>query len=111
MKSKLGLLLLAFTLSGFGVSHAQNLKEFEKKVTKFTLDNGLRVIVIERHDAPVASFLTYVNAGSVDEPIGKSGIAHIFEHMAFKGSTYIGTKDATKEAYWLDQTEDYIKNG
>jgi len=109
MKSKLGLLLLAFTLSGFGVSHAQNLKEFEKKVTKFTLDNGLRVIVIERHDAPVASFLTYVNAGSVDEPIGKSGIAHIFEHMAFKGSTYIGTKDATKEAYWLDQTEDLYK--
>ena len=42
---------------------AQDLKEFEKRVTEFTLPNGLHFIVLERHEAPVVSFHTYVNAG------------------------------------------------
>ena len=70
---------------------AQNLQEFEKKVTEFTLPNGLHFIVLERHEAPVVSFHTYVNAGSVDDPEGKTGLAHMFEHMAFKGTETIGT--------------------
>ena len=70
---------------------AQNLKEFEKHVTEFTLPNGLHFIVLERHEAPVVSFHTYVNAGSVDDPKGKTGLAHMFEHMAFKGTETIGT--------------------
>ena len=53
---------LSLTLS------AQSLKDFEKKVTEFTLPNGLHFIVIERHEAPVVSFHTYVNVGSVDDP-------------------------------------------
>ena len=53
------------------------------KVTKFTLENGLRCIVLERHDTPVFSFLTQANAGSVDEEAGQTGLAHMFEHMAF----------------------------
>lgn len=110
MKKKLGFMVMSLALSGFSILSAQNLKEFEKKVTKFTLDNGLRFIVIERHDAPVASFLTYVNVGGVDEPIGKSGIAHIFEHMVFKGSTYIGTNNAKAEQSWIDKTEAAYKN-
>ena len=47
---------------------AQNLQEFAKHVTEFTLANGLHFIVLERHEAPVVSFHTYVNAGSVDDP-------------------------------------------
>jgi predicted Zn-dependent peptidase len=70
----------------------------ESKVTKTTLKNGLTVIVMERHDAPVVSFVTYVNAGAVDDPKGYTGLAHMFEHMAFKGTTTIGTKDYKKEA-------------
>src|SRR5690242_10777508 len=70
---------------------AQSLKEFEKKVTEFTLRNGMHFIVVERHEAPVVSFHTYVNAGSVDDPSGATGIAHMFEHMAFKGTQTIGT--------------------
>ena len=70
---------------------SQDLKEFEKKVTEFTLANGLHFIVAERHEAPVVSFHTYVNAGSVDDPSGETGIAHMFEHMAFKGTETIGT--------------------
>ena len=72
---------------------AQDLKEFEKKVTEFTLPNGLHFTLVERHEAPVVSFHTYVNAGSVDDPSGSTGIAHMFEHMAFKGTESIGTKD------------------
>lgn len=105
MKFKRGLILLCLALLLGSSISAQNLKEFEKKVTKITLDNGLRILVIERHEAPVVSFLTYVNVGSADEPMGKSGVAHIFEHMAFKGSTYIGTTNAKEEKVWLDKTE------
>ena len=50
---------------------AQNLELFEQNVTEHTLDNGLKVIVVKRDVAPVASFLTYVNVGGVDEPKGQ----------------------------------------
>src|SRR6266545_5043759 len=76
---------------------AQIQQEFEKKVTEFTLANGLHFIVTERHEAPVVSFHTYVNAGSADDPSGSTGIAHMFEHMAFKGTESIGSKNWPEE--------------
>src|SRR5499427_9305674 len=85
---------------------AQSLKDFEKRVTEFTLPNGLHFIVVERHDAPVVSFHTYVNAGSVDDPSGETGIAHMFEHMAFKGTETIGTKDWLNEKKALEAVEE-----
>jgi predicted Zn-dependent peptidase len=85
---------------------AQDLRAFEKKVTEFTLPNGLHFIVAERHEAPVVSFHTYVNAGSVDDPSGQTGMAHMFEHMAFKGTESIGTKDWAGEKKALDAIED-----
>ncbi|MGC9946092.1 MAG: pitrilysin family protein [Bryobacteraceae bacterium] len=84
---------------------AQNLQEFEKKVTEFTLANGLHFIVVERHEAPVVSFHTYVNAGSADDPSGATGIAHMFEHMAFKGTESIGSKNWPEEEKAIDQVE------
>ena len=86
--------------------HAQDLKEFEKKVTTFTLSNGLQFIVAERHEAPVVSFHTYVNAGSVDDPSGQTGLAHMFEHMAFKGTETIGATDWASEKKALDAIEE-----
>ena len=83
----------------------QSLKDFEKTVTEFTLPNGLHFIVIERHQAPVVSFNTYVNAGSVDDPRGKTGIAHMMEHMAFKGTETIGTKNWPLEKKALAEVE------
>jgi len=80
-------------------------KSFEKKVTEFTLANGLHFIVIERHDAPVVSFHTYVNVGSVDDPSGETGLAHMFEHMAFKGTPTIGTKNYPAEKAAMDAVE------
>src|SRR5215470_17825536 len=85
---------------------AQSLQEFEKKVTTFTLPNGLKFLVIERHEAPVVSFHTYVNVGSVDDPTGRTGLAHMFEHMAFKGTPTIGTKNWPLEKQALDHIEE-----
>lgn len=91
-------LMLAFvTVWSVQGSRAQNLAEFEKKVTEFTLDNGLKFIVVERHEAPVISFFTYADVGAVDEVKGITGLAHVFEHMAFKGTTTVGSKDLAKE--------------
>lgn len=84
---------------------AQSLQEFEKRVTEFTLGNGLHFIVLERHDAPVVSFHSYVNAGSVDDPSGETGIAHMFEHMAFKGTPTIGTTNYGAERKALEEVE------
>ena len=84
---------------------AQNLKEFEKNVTEFTLSNGLHFIVLERHAAPVVSFHTYVNAGSVDDPKGRTGVAHMFEHVAFKGTPEIGGTNPAAEKLALASVE------
>ncbi len=75
------------------------------KLTKFQLDNGLKFIVLERHQAPVVSFLTYADVGGVDELDGKTGEAHFLEHLAFKGTTRIGTKDYKQEKPLLDQMD------
>lgn len=100
LRKTLGLLILIpLLLAG------QSLKDFEKKVTEFTLANGLHFIVLERHGAPVVSFHSYVNAGSVDDPSGETGIAHMFEHMAFKGTETIGTRNYLEEKKALDEVE------
>lgn len=54
--------------------------------TKFTLDNGLTVLVHEDHKAPVVAVSVWYNVGSKDEPEGKTGFAHLFEHLMFGGS-------------------------
>jgi predicted Zn-dependent peptidase len=92
-------------LAAAGVVCGQSLEDFEKKVTTFTLANGLQFVIIERHEAPVVSFHTYVNAGAVDDPSGCTGLAHMFEHMAFKGTPQIGSKDWAKEKAALEAIE------
>ena len=88
-----------------GLLAAQSLQDFEKKVTKFTLPNGLTMLILERHEAPVVSFHTYANVGSVDDPSGRTGLAHMFEHMAFKGTDTIGTTNWPEEKKALDAVE------
>jgi predicted Zn-dependent peptidase len=119
MRRRLLLFLLPVVLAGQsavqtavqspGQSPSQSIdtleKNFEKKVTEFTLANGLHFILIERHDAPVVSFQTYVNVGSVDDPGGQTGLAHMFEHMAFKGTPTIGTKNWPEEKKAMDAVD------
>jgi predicted Zn-dependent peptidase len=94
---------LAMTLSC--AVKAQDLASFEKRTTVKVLPNGLTLIVCERPEAPVFSFYTLVDAGSADDPQGASGLAHMFEHMAFKGSTEIGTTNYPAEKIALSKVE------
>ncbi|MCQ0091043.1 insulinase family protein [Roseovarius sp. M141] len=55
-------------------------------VTTYTLDNGLDLVVIEDHRAPVVTHMVWYRAGSADEPPGASGVAHFLEHLLFKGT-------------------------
>src|SRR5205807_1494863 len=70
---------------------------FAARVHEHVLANGLRLLVLARHEAATVSFVTMANVGSVDERVGITGVAHIFEHMAFKGSKEIGTTDYAAE--------------
>jgi predicted Zn-dependent peptidase len=85
---------------------AQDLKEFEKKITEFTLPNGLHFILLERHETPVVSFHTYVNAGSTDDPAGQTGMARMMERVAFSGTESIGTSNWAGEKKTLEATEE-----
>ena len=110
--SCLALVLLAVAAVVPTISQAQDLAGFEERLTEFTLDNGLKFLVLERHEAPVVSFHTYADVGSVDEVKGITGLAHLFEHMAFKGTKTIGTKDYAAEAKLMarmDETFEAIK--
>ncbi len=85
---------------------AQDLASFEKRVVIKKLPNGLTAIVCRRPEtAPVFSFFTNVDAGSVQDPMGKTGLAHMFEHMAFKGTDKIGTKNYAAEKAALEKVE------
>lgn len=65
-------------------------------VNEYKLDNGLKVLVIEDHKAPLATFQIWYRVGSRDEPAGKSGISHLLEHMMFKGTPKYGSKTFSK---------------
>ena len=99
------LLTAAILLAAGTVLAAEDFKDIEGRVSEFTLKNGMKFLVLERHTAPVASFFTYADVGSVQEVKGITGLAHIFEHMAFKGTRTIGTKDYAKEKVALEQVD------
>ncbi len=65
-------------------------EEQAPKIEDFTLDNGLQVVVIPDHRAPVVTHMLWYKVGSADEDPGKSGIAHFFEHLMFKGTSNYG---------------------
>src|SRR3954465_13700481 len=96
--------LLAVALIQHAAS-AQDLKSFEQKITTKVLPNGLTLIIFERPEAPVFAYSTFIDAGDVDDPSGESGLAHMFEHLAFKGTSEIGTKDFAAEKSALDSLE------
>jgi predicted Zn-dependent peptidase len=90
-------LSLAMNMSAPQTLQAQDVAEFEERMTEFVLDNGLKFLVLERREAPVVSFHIYADVGAVDEVKGITGLAHLFEHMAFKGTKTIGTKNYKAE--------------
>jgi predicted Zn-dependent peptidase len=101
-RSVLTLVLAAIALAG---AEAQDLKSFEQRITTKVLPNGLTLVICERPDAPVFSYSTFIDAGDVNDPSGQSGLAHMFEHLAFKGTSQIGTTDYAGEKVALAKVE------
>ena len=71
--------------------------ETRPPVTEHTLPNGLRVLIVERHDAPIFSAHIRYRVGSVNDPPGLTGLAHFVEHLFFKGTELFGSTDPDKE--------------
>lgn len=84
------------------------LKEVSAKVQFHTLKNGMRVLLYPRGDAPVLAGAVVVRVGGSDETPGETGISHLFEHMAFKGTPEIGTKNYQKEKKLLAELEQIV---
>lgn len=84
---------------------AQDLKSFEERTTLHKLANGWTFILVERPTAPVFAFCTLADVGSAQEVPGITGLAHMFEHMAFKGGPKIGTRDWAAEKKALEAVE------
>ena len=72
-------------------------QEANVPVTEVMLDNGMKLLLVERHESPRVSGGWIAHVGSVNEEIGSTGIAHLFEHMMFKGTNTIGTTDFEAE--------------
>src|ERR1039458_4960800 len=96
---------LAIVLLLTALGWAQDVASFEKRITVKHLPNGLTLLICERPEAPVFSFFTLVDAGSAQDPMAKTGLAHMFEHMAFKGTDKIGTTDYAAEKPALAKDE------
>jgi predicted Zn-dependent peptidase len=77
----------------------------EEKVIEHTLKNGMKLLMVERHTSPTVSAWIRFRVGSVDERSDERGLAHMLEHMLFKGTTTLGTKDYVAEKPILDRIE------
>jgi predicted Zn-dependent peptidase len=98
------MLLVSFILF-VSRTQGQDLRSMENKVTTKVLDNGLTILIYERSIAPVFSYFMHVDVGSDREVPGTTGLAHMFEHMAFKGTDRIGTKNYEEEKTALREIE------
>ncbi len=83
----------------------QDLAAMEARTTLHRLANGWTFLIVERPAAPVFSYVTWADVGSAQEVPGITGLAHMFEHMAFKGTPSIGTRDWAAEKPALDALE------
>jgi predicted Zn-dependent peptidase len=95
------LIVILLVLCTTGI-HAATLEE---KVVEHTMKNGMKLLLMERHTSPTVSAWIRFRVGSVDERSDERGIAHLLEHMLFKGTTTLGTKDYAAEKPLLDRIE------
>ncbi len=94
-------LALAAVLLAAAPAMAQDVPVVER-----TLSNGMRIVMVERHEQPTIAFAWLARAGSANERPGMTGIAHLFEHMMFKGTKTIGTRDARHDAELNDRQDE-----
>lgn len=89
MKKIILLLLILFFIQLSCDAYALNVQEY-------FLENGLKILIIEDHKAPTATFQVWYRVGSMDETLGKTGLTHLLEHMMFKGTERFGPKTFTQ---------------
>lgn len=99
------ILLLLAGFIAVQLAPAQTFDAIQSKVRTHVLKNSMKFIVLERHEAPVVSFHVYADAGSANESYGITGISHLLEHMAFKGSKIVGTTNYEEEVKVLDEMD------
>ena len=99
-------LVVAIAQHAVAEDSASALSEMVSKVKTYTLSNGIKVVFYRRGDAPVFAGAVVVRVGGSDEVMGQTGISHLFEHMAFKGTRTVGTKDYGAERRLLQRLED-----
>lgn len=110
MKRKTGIcfklaLFLAVILILASSLPAQTFEAIKIQVKVHILKNGMKFILLERHEAPVVSFHVYADVGSANETYGITGISHLLEHMAFKGTKVVGVKDYETEIKALEELD------
>lgn len=94
-------LIVCVVTTAISLAWGFDFTKLENQVDEYTLSNGLKILVLERRDAPVASFVTWANVGGANDPKEFTGLAHMFEHMAFKGTQKIGSKDINQEIKFI----------
>ena len=101
---KPGILVLS-VLVWLGLTVQAFAGDLESSVREFSLDNGLQLLVVERPGSPTFSAYITIGVGSVHELSHQRGVAHLLEHMLFKGTKTLGTRDFAREKPLLDQIE------
>jgi zinc protease len=84
-----GLVAAALALAAPAAPRAQSLRPPKLDIAQFTLPNGLAVVALEDHSAPIVNVQVWYHVGSKDERAGRTGFAHLFEHLMFKGSAHV----------------------
>ena len=98
---RLALLIAGSICVGVGPASAQAPRGDQLPVREVTLGNGMRFLVLPQRGAPTVSFVTQYAVGGVNEHLGTTGIAHLLEHLLFKGTTSVGTRDHDAEVGWF----------
>ena len=95
--------ILFFCVSAYG-------QKLKLDVKEHMLDNGIKLLMLEKHDVPIVSLRIVYKVGSVNERPGITGASHLFEHMMFKGTEIFGTKDYESEKLLLAKEDELVSN-
>ncbi|MGH7205918.1 MAG: M16 family metallopeptidase [Nitrospiraceae bacterium] len=98
-------LSLSLNLDLASAARAAETPGLAERVIEHRLANGLTVLLVERHQTPIVSINLTFGVGGLDERTGGTGVAHLYEHMAFKGTRTIGTKDYERERPLLEDSD------
>lgn len=101
----LSFLAILIALAGSAGRAGASLEELPSRVRRIELSNGLTALLVERHLFPTVSFHCFFPVGSLDDEPGRTGLAHMFEHMMFKGTRRVGVRDAAAEEGILEEID------